>query len=220
MQKDLWDEFHDIIEDKEGIYGGGFEQYYRGIISEATNLCNPAHNLVHFAEVTIAGNDAVKFYCNDLTTPQRRTLIIANLGHDFDHWGAINDYANIQKAIRWLDANISSRDRLILNDTKDLVFSTEFPYRHSTKPLSQLEQIMRDADRLQTFRPTWYQFVVGLAKEKGISVIEMLRREIPYLNGLEFYTTWAQGKVSKETIEAKKKEVQRITMILENDTGM
>ena len=95
-----------------------------------------------------------------------------------------------------------------------LIQATEFPHREAHgHPL--LTAIIRDADIAQALTPAWIQqTVIGLAKEWGMTPMEMLLQEEPFIRGMRFATDWARSAFPQEEIDAKAKEAADLVALL------
>jgi hypothetical protein len=67
-------------------------------------------------------------------------------------------------------------------------------------------------------RPVWIQqVVIGLAGERGVKPIEVLRAQAPFLDTLSFHTRWARQMFPQELIKAKIGEAEKLVRLLKTD---
>ena len=84
-----------------------------------------------------------------------------------------------------------------------------------------LGKILRDADLAQVFSPVWIQqVVIGLAGERGVKPIEILRAQASFLDTLSFHTRWARQMFPQELIKAKIGEAEKLVRLLETDPAI
>lgn len=188
----------DIINNTSGTYTGDLRYYFK-IIFNAPNSTLPYHNFRHTCHVLYHSHQAIMYY-GDLSTQNARNLLIAAMFHDYNHTGKsdIKDSENILLAIEGLRNHILEEDRNSLGDIIALIESTEYPHKEMDVTLSM--EILRDADQSQTFDIVWIQQIIfGLSQEKGISPIELLKKQIPYIQSIEMLSDWG-----KETFYPKK----------------
>jgi hypothetical protein len=156
-----------------------------------------------------------------------RNLLIAALFHDFDHPGHPHpgeqdpDRINIRIAIAGLRRHITAHDRASLPAIEALVEATHFPYKTAGEELDLLGKILRDADLAQVLSPVWIQqVVIGLAGERGVKPIEVLRAQAAFLDTLSFHTRWACQMFPQELIKAKIGEAEKLVRLLETDPAI
>ncbi len=78
-------------------------------------------------------------------------------------------------------------------------------------------RIIRDADVSQGLCDAWIQQVVfGLAAERGVEPIEVLRSQETFMRGLIFSTAWARAQFPPDAIEDKIAEAQALLVIFES----
>jgi hypothetical protein len=69
--------------------------------------------------------------------------------------------------------------------------------------------------------PVWIQqVVIGLAGERGVKPIEVLRAQAPFLDTLSFHTRWARQLFPQEFIKAKIGEAEKLVQLLETDLAL
>jgi hypothetical protein len=154
-------------------------------------------------------------------------LLIAALFHDFDHPGHPHpgeqdpDRINIRIAIAGLRRHITADDRASLREIEALIEATHYPYRTAGEELDLLGKILRDADLAQVLSPVWIQqVVIGLAGERGVKPIEVLKAQAPFLDTLSFHTRWARQMFPQELIKAKIGEAEKLVRLLETDPAI
>jgi len=205
-----------ILINEDDLYEGNLIRYAKVVFKNPRGSENPYHNLRHWLHMLWLCYNACEFYVSVLTKRQMRNLLIAAMFHDFDHSGrAGNDDLNIEMAIRGLKKHILPEDKPYFEEICEIIRPTEYPYKVSAEDLSLSAQILRDADVTQAFSTAWIQQVlVGLAQEWGMSLIEVLEMQEPFLSKLQFTTEWAQKKFDKDTIQKKIAEARALLFIL------
>lgn len=200
----------EIFDNEEGVYAGNLRPYMPAILL-ASNGLNPYHNVRHMLHVFFLCYKACRYYRGTLTAQEQRELLLAALFHDYDHRGITkDDHLNIQRALRGLYNELVPEDIPAFGNITELIRSTEFPHPEpENKSLSM--QILCDADMGQVFSTAWIQQVpVGLACEMGVSVVQMLEMQEPFLRELRFQTEWGQEEFPTEVITAKIAEAKHI----------
>lgn len=204
----------EVFENPEGLYEGDLRWYFP-IIASAPNVNAPYHNLRHMLHTTVLCYSAI-LYQTEIGQPLKfpRELLIGALGHDYGHLGerAKSDDDNIRVAVENLHQYIQPADRQSFGLIASFVRSTRYPYEHGAENLH--EAILRDADKAQAFSTAWIQQIgVGLATEMQISIKEMLRRQVAFLNHLKFESEWGRFMFA-EHIPAKIEETERVLILL------
>jgi hypothetical protein len=210
-----------IIGNDRGLYEGDLGGYFRALFFHATNLNRPYHNFRHMLHVTWLCYQAAEFYRDRLTPQQIRNLLIAALFHDFDHPGHPHpeandpDGINIGLAIAGLRRHIAPEDRPFLPEIEALIEATHYPYTVSGDKLDLSGRIIRDADLAQALSPVWIQqVVIGLARERRIDSLEILRQQPTFLSALSFNTEWARERFPPRLIAAKIAEGKQLMALL------
>jgi hypothetical protein len=128
-------------------------------------------------------------------------LLIAALFHDFDHPGHPHpraddpDGINIGHAIAALRRHIAPEDRPFLPAIEALIEATHYPYAVVGEQLDLSGQIIRDADLAQSPSTVWIQqVIIGLARERRVSPLEVLKTQPAFLAALSFNTEWARER--------------------------
>ena len=210
-----------IIGNDHGLYEGDLVGYFQALFFDATNLDRPYHNLRHMLHVTWLCYQAAEFYRDRLTPRQIRNLLIAALFHDFDHTGQPHpgandpDAINIGLAIAGLRRHIAADDRPFLTAIEALIEATHYPYTISSAELDLSGQIIRDADLAQALSPVWIQqVVIGLARERRGSPLEVLQQQPGFLSALSFNTEWARERFPPHAVAEKIGEAERLLALL------
>lgn len=207
-----------IISNDEGVYEGDLVHYFRVVFKHARNLDNAYHNFRHLLHMVWLAYRACKYYIERglMTKREARNLLIGSLFHDFDHSGkAGNDDLNIEIAIRGLRKHLAPEDEPFFDDICAIIRPTEYPYVVSAEGLSLCAQIMRDADVSQVFSTAWIQQVIfGLAKEWGITPMQVLQMQEPFLSKVTFTTDWAREMFGAKVVEDKVAEARALVVIL------
>lgn len=188
----------DIINNTSGTYTGDLRYYFK-VIFNAPNSTLPYHNFRHTCHVLYSTHEAIMYY-GDFDLRSARSLLIAAMFHDYGHTGKpdIKDSENILLAIDGLRQHILDEDTNSLEEIITLIESTEYP--HKEIQINRSMEILRDADQSQTFDTVWIQQIIfGLSQEKGTSPIELLKKQIPYIQSVEMLSDWG-----KETFHPKK----------------
>jgi hypothetical protein len=206
-----------IIRNDHGIYLGDLVAYFRAVFKKAQNLNHPYHNFRHMFHVVWLAYQACSFYRGQLTTRERRNLLIAAMFHDFDHSGIMgDDDLNIARAIRCLEKYIMPGDVEYKTQIYDLIRATEYPYRVTISQVSLSGWILRDADLSQVFSVAWIQQVVfGLAREWSRPPLEILSMQSGFIDKLKYHTEWARATFSPDDLEAKAREARELLVLLE-----
>ena len=207
-----------IIGNEENLYEGNLIYYFQVLFFRANNLYNPYHNFRHMSHVLWLCYKACQYYSHELQPRQMRVLLIAALFHDFDHTGRPHrgdEDINIEIAISGVRRYLASDDRALMPEIEALIEATHFPYKADSH-LDLLGKIIRDADLVQALSPVWIQqVVIGLAREAGVSPLEMLKAQSSFLTSLRFNTRWAQQLFPQELIDAKIAEAEQLRRLLE-----
>ena len=210
-----------IIGNDRGLYVGDLVGYFHALFFDATNLDRPYHNLRHMLHVTWLCYQAAQFYQDRLTPRQIRNLLIAALFHDFDHPGQPHpgaddpDAINIDLAIAGLRRHIAADDRPFLPAIEALIEATHYPYTISSAELDLSGRIIRDADLAQALSPVWIQqIVIGLARERRASPLEVLQQQPGFLSALSFNTEWARERFPPHAVAEKIGEAERLLALL------
>jgi hypothetical protein len=202
----------DIINNEHRRYDGDLKWYFKKIM-ESPNANMSYHNVRHTLHVLWEAYDGGIQY--NIGSRYLRVLLIAALYHDYDHTGKINeggDLVNIERAVNGfkqhsnLDNNpYKKTDKVSLEEIEILIRCTEYPYRKISTGIitdSRIIDIIRDADMSQTFSPVWMQSILyGLGTELGKNYKEMLEMQIPFLENLDFKTSWAKLKFGNKIPE-------------------
>jgi hypothetical protein len=204
----------EVIRNDEGLYEGNLIHYARIIFRNAQNLLNPYHNFRHMLHVAWLCWNACRYYQLQLTSRQRRNLMIAALFHDFDHPGKVGqDDLNIERAIRALDKYILPEDRPHFEDIAGLIRATEYPHQGETVGLELRVQILRDADVMQGFSVAWIQQILGFAAEWQKTPAEVLLGQTKFFQELKLSTEWAQKMCPPTEFASKMQEIKELIEI-------
>jgi hypothetical protein len=222
LTSEITGDLPEIIENKENLYEGNLLVYFRLLFYTSHNLANPYHNFRHTLHVVWLCHMACRYYRNTLSPRQMRNLLIAALFHDFDHPGHLHpgepdpDRLNIDIAIAALCRHVTADDRVFLPEIETLIGATHYPYKTSGDELDLLGKVLRDADSAQVLNPVWLQqVIIGLATERGVQPIEVLREQPSFLGALAFRTKWARQLFPRELVEAKIGEAEALARLLE-----
>ena len=124
----------------------------------------------------------------------------------------------IEIALVGLRQYIMPTDRPFLLEIEALIGTTQYPYKIGSEKLDLLGKIIRDADLAQALSSVWIQqVVIGLAQEWGVTPLEALRKQVPFLAGLRFSTEWAGELFPPEFVQAKIEEAEQLLQLLESE---
>ena len=210
-----------VLSNAEELYEGDLKHYFRVVQAFARNLNNPYHNFRHMMHVVYMCHEALRYYSkteNPIDKATGRTLLIAAMFHDFDHTGlAGNDDLNIALAVRGFRRHVLDVDnfRNRTDEIERLIGWTEFPHKVSSREISHVGRIIRDADVSQALSISWYQqVIVGLSEEQRRPQIDVLADQKTFLTNLKFQTEWARNTFDQESIQEKIREAEELLMIL------
>lgn len=200
----------EIISNTRGLYWGNLRYYYQ-IVFASKGVNNPYHNFRHSMHVLCRSYEAAQH--EGLDPISVRQLLIAAMFHDYNHSGVMgNDAREIQTALLALGDCLLSEDVSLYPEIMLLIKATEFP--HSKCALSPGAAILRDADMSPIFSDVWLQQIIfGLAKEMGISALELLLKEEDFLRSMEFYSVWG-NKFLKAQVPQRIKETKEFLKLL------
>ncbi len=205
----------DMIEDTRGLLTGDLRYYFKIIFFKANNLYNPYHNFRHMFHVAWLCYDACNFYKEKLSARERRNLMIAALFHDFNYDAKIRlDAKEIEIAVKNLKKFVHGDDKKEVDNISRLIKATQYP--HNEKIDVDLPvQIIQDADLAQVFSTSWLQQIIfGLGKEKHVTQYDMLLGQKKFIKSLRFGTEWAKRRFSREVMNEKITEVERMIKLL------
>lgn len=205
-----------IIVNQEGLYEGNLVEYFQALFHLGKGLNLPYHNFRHTTGMVFVCHEGARFHQSELSPRQIRNMLIADFFHDFNHRGVAGDDAmNLELAFVALQKYILPIDRPYLPDIKLLMRGTQFPYVIANEELPLEGLIIRDADMMQAFSPSWLQQVVfGLAAEWGQTPIEVLKMQPSFLGNLKFNTRWGNFMFPPAAIALKVSEAQALYDIL------
>jgi len=162
----------------------------------------PYHNWYHalcMVEKCVEGGNY-----HNLPYHSLRHLAVAALFHDFAHSGGKEeDLVNISLAKMSLqrladqsvDATISPG--IDVREVKEIIAVTEYPY--VLDPICIEQKIIRDADLMQAFRPTWKEMIIdGLREEmiiklnKNLTEKDMLEGQVAFLKKVHPCSAWGK----------------------------
>lgn len=204
----------DVFENSLNLFEGNLRWYFP-IIASAPNIDAPYHGLRHMLHTTFLCYSALLYYHEvGFRIARGRKLMIAASFHDYDHLAgkAKTDQENIDRAIAGVHKHIHNDDSENLIDIVHLISSTHYPHKGPAENIYQA--ILRDADKAQAFSTGWiHQIGVGLANEMGLSMREMLEKQVTFLNNLKFESNWGNFMFA-EHIPAKIEETKRVLRLL------
>ena len=172
-----------------------------GFVFEYVRTKNPSNNLpyhswYHILCMVEKCIEGAQFH--NLPYRSMQHLVVGALFHDFAHSGGkYDDSYNIEIALAGFDRfnyYISGMDRF---EIVELIKVTEYPY--VLDPISIEQKIIRDADLMQSFRPTWKEMIIdGLAQEMSIRAghtitpKEMCVGQLAFLSSVYPKSDWGQ----------------------------
>ena len=96
-----------------------------------------------------------------------------------------------------------------------LIKATHYPYAVAGEQLDLSGQIIRDADLAQSLSTVWIQqVIIGLARERRVSPLEVLKTQPAFLAALSFNTEWARERFPARLVAAKIAEAERLLALL------
>ena len=160
----------------------------------------PYHNWYHALCMVESVVEGANYH--DLSYQSIRHLVVAALFHDFAHTGGKEkDAVNITRAVRglWSLADRSTGRTVAkgidMFEVEELIGVTEYPY--VLDPMCIEQKVLRDADLMQSFRPTWKEMIVrGLREEISISLnrvlteTEMVEGQLKFLQNIKSNSKW------------------------------
>jgi hypothetical protein len=201
-----------VFGNPEGLYEGNL-WYYFSVVNRAPNARNPYHNVRHVLHTMWLMYRACAFHRAELSKRRIRNTLIAGAFHDHAHLGkgSVPDEQNIALAQAGATTLIATEDRLELSRIKSIIGASLYT-QDGHQPVGSLEEaIMQDADTAQALHPAWYSMIAhGLAAEFGLTMEEMLERQLTFLGQLHFNTAWAKETFPQARIDAKIAETRII----------
>lgn len=187
------------------------DDLYENLLKYLINYNNsnnaPYHNFNHLITVTKHLLNAINYYksiTNMDYIENEKELIVAGLTHDANHsMGKEKDSVNIKYANDFLYEFLKLNNKLSMFDIcSDFIAATQFPYVIEDKFLSFNQKLIRDCDILQCVEDNWFQVCnFGLAKELGISHIDMISNNIKFYENINFRTDY--GKKYEDVIQTR-----------------
>lgn len=182
---------------------------------------NTYHNNEHMKTVArlsweLLNIEIVRSTC--LINNPAEVLLVAGMMHDYGHSGGeLTDEENIAIALMGVEniagTLIERYNEEFVEDVKDVIRVTQYPFVY--RPTNLLQQIIRDADVMQSFEPNGLTLIMeGLRNElrndKGEVPTHavMAEGQIKFLQNLELFTDTAKavresyGETIKEAFEA------------------
>lgn len=152
---------------------------------------HPYHNFQHLLTVALRAFEGGKFY--NLPVEELQALVIAGLTHDAMYVIGESEDVNIKAATNFsvLLCEENSINHNTIELVKSLIQATEFPHN---KVESVQEQIIQDADLMQSLEEDCEKFLNGLCVEKDDPNIADPR--FPGIDG--FNTDWAKNLYSEK----------------------
>jgi len=171
---------------------------FRFIVKENESNFAPYHNLEHLMFIASKCYEGAQYH--SMTEKEGVDMIIAGLLHDFSHsMGKLPDSENVKNAIEY-GKSVCLNMTDLFEDGEDydqrigrVIRATEYPYVIPAKDLDVQQSIIRDADLMQIFEPTWFSHVFcGLKEEIGIDEGEFVIMQEKFLGNLEMNTEWGK----------------------------
>jgi len=151
----------------------------------------PYHNFNHLLTVVKYTYGACQFY--NLTEKEEKEMLMAALFHDVNHSGGVlKDDQNIRNAKRTVTEFITKFcENINSTEVCRIIDATEYPYVIEPENMDLKQQIIRDADLLQSLEPNWIQqIIMGLSEEMNISIDDMITGQKSFLMNSQFNTNW------------------------------
>ena len=100
-----------------------------------------------------------------------------------------------------------------------MIEATHYPYTISSAELDLHGRIIRDADLAQALSSVWIQqVVIGLARERRVSPLEVLQQQPGFLSTLSFNTERARERFPPHAVAEKIREAERLLALLRADS--
>lgn len=185
----------DIINNNLSLFDGDLKAYFR-LVLKAPNAYMPYHNTRHTLHVLWEAFDGgIK---SGLRGKYLRSLLVAALFHDFNHTGTPNESENITRAIKAFKDQNNGEDKYVKELVVTCITHSKYPYEsieHLTPKKQLIVSVLRDSDLSQVLSPVWIQSILyGLGQELNLSYMDMLEKQITFLNNLEFKSEWGKMK--------------------------
>lgn len=190
------------------------EKYLQKLLKYSSSNFLPYHNFYH--TMCMVENCEEIASSLGLTDFEKRALSIAAIFHDFNHSGGkLKDKENVNNAINaFLSMSLEDQD---INDlVAEIIKATEYPYVIADEDLNLYQQIIRDADLMQTFEKNYLQQNwLGLTTEMNLDMLTCLKGSELFWNNVKFHTEYAKAK-SNEYMPGRFEDVKFLLNILEN----
>ena len=150
----------------------------------------PYHNLWHTLCMVRYCNEGALF--EGLNNEDRIDLLIAALIHDMNHsGGCMSDEDNVRIAKESGYKLYSKTD--VFKDEEDfekrvgrIVNATQYPYVIPSDELDKQQQIIRDADLMQSIESTWFTHTTcGLCSEMDVDIEDFFDMQIDFFKGIK-----------------------------------
>lgn len=182
-------------------------EIYEYVKAEGNEFNNPYHNTSHCIR---AATRCVELLVAEGWRLQRDVamLICAALFHDFGHTGKRPDNTNVKIAIAHLLIAPCVRDYFTdsaCRTMSEIIRCTEYPF--VMEPEGLLQQIMRDADLMESMEPFHIQTLAHdlraeLKPIMDVTAPEFATAQIAFMQGSRLYTPSAQ-RIWDKTIAAR-----------------
>jgi len=190
------------------------EKYLENLLKNSSSNFVPYHNFYH--TMCMVEN------CEDIATSlgltgfEKRALVIAAIFHDFNHSGGkLKDKENVQNAINAF-LSMSLEDQDVSDLVVEIIKATEYPYVIPEEEFTIYQQIIRDADLMQTFEKNYLQQNwLGLTQEMNLDMLTCLKGSEIFWSNVKFHTEYAKKK-SEEFMPGRFEDVKFLLKILEN----
>jgi len=179
-------------------------EIYEYVLLEGNEFKNLYHNPWH---CTRTATRCVELLIAEGWRLQRdlSVLVCAALFHDFGHTGKRPDRTNIKIAIASL--YIAPCVRSYFNDETveeiaRIIECTEYPF--VIEPLGILQEVMRDADLMESIEPFHIQTLMHDLREELLPIMDLttadfVKAQIEFMNSQKIYTASAQRICAKTT---------------------
>ncbi len=183
----------EILDNEKGLYDGDLWYYFKLVFS-SHNVDNPYHNFRHLMHAMCMVYTGAIFMNYPQLFGKRmfRALLISPILHDYKHSGVMgNDQLEVDRSISEMKKHLLPEDRDLVDEIENFMRATQYPYVACRQNMGT--DLIRDADMSSLFSEAWIQQVIfGIAKEKGITPLEMLKLQLKFIPRIVFHTQWAK----------------------------
>lgn len=162
----------------------------------------PYHNLWHSLCMVKYCNEGALF--EGLNNSDRIDLLISALVHDMNHsGGCMSDEDNVRIAKEagyklYKNTNFFKDEEEFENRIGRIVNATQYPYVIPAKDLDKQQQIIRDADLIQSMENTWFTHTTcGLCSEMNVDIEDFFDMQLSFFEDIKMNTVWGKNRWSQ-----------------------